>query len=232
MRQNYVIVNGKPSWEIDGLIILSYPPVIRAPMRIEEEQVDGRHGSIITELGYDPYDRELPIGLVGEYDINRVITYFGMGGEMIFGNEPDKIYNAAIIEQISFEKLVRNRKATVTLHCQPFKYQASEPVTSLTASPGSFINSGNVTSAPTYHITGTGTVVLTVSGGSLTIVMPDSGEIFIDTEELDAYDGTGALMNNKCTGSYAALRASPGRNSVSWTGDLHTIEITEKSRWV
>jgi len=232
MKQNYVIVNDVPSWEVDGLVILSYPPVIRAPMRIEEEQVDGRHGSIITELGYDPYDRELPIGLVGEYDINKVISYFGLGGRIVFGNEPDKYYIAEINEQISFQKLVRNRKAAVTLHCQPFKYQVSEHVTTFTGTPGSFMNYGNVTSAPMYHIKGSGTVVLTVSGGSVTIDMSDKKDIYIDTEELDAYIGSGELVNSKCTGSYAALRAKPGRNSVSWTGGVSQIEITRKSRWV
>jgi len=238
MKQNYIIVNGVPSWEIDGLVILKYPPIIRAPMRIEEEQVDSRHGSVVTELGYDPYDRELEIGLVGSYDINRVISYFGLGGEVVFGNEFDRVYTVNITEQISFERLVRNRKATVVMHCQPFKYHASEQSTVLSAD-GFFMNYGNVSSSPLYHIYGSGTaaVALVVDNetvGSVTIDMSELDEIYIDTETLEAYtmDGENAVLrNSKCTGSYTALRTAVGLNEVDITG-IEQIEITRKSRWV
>lgn len=232
MKQNYVIVNGKPSWEIDGLVILKYPPIIRAPMRIEEEQVDSRHGSVVTTLGYDPYDRELEIGLVGEYDINRVINYFGLGGEIIFGNEYDKIYTAVIAEAVSFERLVRNRKATVTLHCQPFKYHVSEQTTVL-AGNGFFMNYGNVPSAPLYRVTGAGQdVTLTVNGGTVGIDMSEVHDLYIDSEALEAYVPGGALKNSICAGSYTALRTEPGKNEVELGAGIEKLEITRKSRWV
>lgn len=230
MKQNYVIVNDKPSWEIDGLVILKYPPIIRAPMRIEEEQVDNRNGSVVTELGYDPYDRELEIGLVGDYDVNRVISYFGLGGQIVFGNEPDKVYTVNIVEEVSFERLAHNRKATVTMHCQPFKYQVSEQPTALNGN-GFYMNYGNIPSAPLYHIIGSGSAELTVNDLTVSIDMSLQNELYIDTEGLEAYAPGGALKNSLCVGSYVGLRSRVGLNNIE-VQNIEKLEIFRKSRWV
>lgn len=127
MRNNNTItLNGQPSTTIPGLIIQELPAISKPLMRTETEQIDGRAGDIVTELGFSAYDKELTIGLAGNYDINQVIAYFNSQGTVIFSNEPDKFYNYQITAQIDFERLVRYRTATVTMHCQPYKYAANE----------------------------------------------------------------------------------------------------------
>lgn len=121
---NYIILNGKKSNQIDGLMIQSLPDISKPLIRTEIEEIDGKDGDIVTNLGYSAYDRELSIGLFGNFNINDVIRYFDSSGEVIFSNEPDKVYRYQIIEQIDFERLVRFRTATVVFHCQPFKYSA------------------------------------------------------------------------------------------------------------
>ena len=127
---NYIELNGVRSNSITGLMIQSLPPISKPLIRTEIEEIDGRDGDIVTKLGYSAYDKEIEVGLRGNFDINQVIAYFDSEGVVTFSNEPDKYYHYQIIEQIDFERLVRYRTATVTLHVQPFKYSLSEsPVT-------------------------------------------------------------------------------------------------------
>ena len=121
---NYCILNGKKSTLIKGLLIQSLPPISKPLMRTQIDEIDGRDGDIVTKLGYSAYNKEMSIGLFGDFDIDEVIEYFNSEGEVIFSNEPDKFYRYEIIEQIDFERLIRFKTATVTFHVQPFKFSA------------------------------------------------------------------------------------------------------------
>lgn len=121
---NYCILNGVKSNTVKGLLIQSLPPISKPLIRTSVEEIDGRDGDIVTKLGYSAYDKEMLIGLHGDYNIDDVISFFDSAGTVIFSNEPDKYYNYQIIQQIDFERLIRFRTATVTFHVQPFKYSA------------------------------------------------------------------------------------------------------------
>ena len=128
---NYIILNGTNSNTINGLLIQELSPISKPAIRTEVEEIDGRDGDIVTKLGYSAYDKDISIGLYGNFDINEVISFFNSEGVVIFSNEPDKYYNYQIINQIDFERLLRFRTANVTMHCQPFKYSATEGEISL-----------------------------------------------------------------------------------------------------
>lgn len=121
---NYITLNGVKSNTIKGLLIQSLPSISKPLMRTEIEEIDGRDGDIVTKLGYSAYDKEMEIGLYGNFNIDNVIKYFDSEGTVVFSNEPDKFYRYQIIEQIDFERLIRYRTATVVFHVQPFKYSA------------------------------------------------------------------------------------------------------------
>ena len=126
--RNYIVLNGQSSNEITGLLIQSLPAITKPKIRTQVEEIDGRDGDIITKLGYSAYDKEISIGLYGNYDVDDVIAYFtdNQSGKVTFSDEPDKYYYYEILDQVDFERLIRYRTATVTLHCQPFKYSISE----------------------------------------------------------------------------------------------------------
>lgn len=124
--RNTITLNGTESSEITGLLIQSLPPISKPLMRTEIEEIDGRDGDIVTPLGFSAYDKEISIGLYGDFDIDEVISYFTSSGTVTFSNEPDKYYYYQIINQIDFERLLRYRTAIVTLHVQPFKYSIDE----------------------------------------------------------------------------------------------------------
>ena len=146
---NNIILNGVNSNTIQGLIIQELPPISKPAIRTEIEEIDGRDGDVITKLGYAAYDKQLSIGLYGNYDINQVISFFNTSGTVIFSNEPDKYYNYQILNEIDFERLVRFRTAIVTMHVQPFKYSATETPQELSGTvvtgEGSNINLKNTT---------------------------------------------------------------------------------------
>ena len=121
---NYIELNGEKSTSVKGLIIQSLPPISKPKMRTSIETIDGRDGDVVTKLGYSAYDKELSIGLHGDFDIDDAIAFFDSEGEVVFGNEPDKYYRYQILDQIDFERLVRFRTAKVKMHVQPFKHDA------------------------------------------------------------------------------------------------------------
>lgn len=121
---NYIELNGEKSTSVKGLLIQSLPPITKPKVRTSIETIDGRDGDIVTRLGYAAYDKEVSVGLHGDFDIDDAISFFNSEGEVVFGNEPDKYYRYSILEQIDFGRLVRFRTAKVKMHVQPFKYDA------------------------------------------------------------------------------------------------------------
>lgn len=121
---NYIELNGEKSTSVKGLIIQSLPPITKPKVRTSTETIDGRDGDIVTKLGYSAYDKEVGIGLHGDFDIDDAIAFFDSEGEVVFGNEPDKYYRYQILDQIDFKRLIRFRTAKVKMHVQPFKYDA------------------------------------------------------------------------------------------------------------
>lgn len=164
---NYIILNGKNSNLIKGLLIQSLPFISKPLVRTQIEEIDGRDGDIITKLGYSAYDKEFSIGLYGDYDIDEVIQFFDSEGKVIFSNEPDKYYRYQMIDQIDFEKLIRFKTATVTMHVQPFKFSAVDKPVGLV----------NLFSIPDFSLTKNG-ITLEAENGSVSI----SGTATKDTE--------------------------------------------------
>ena len=123
---NSIEFKGVSSTTIDGLLICEMPPISKPPMRVAETMVDGRHGTIFEDLGYSAYDKAVLIGLHGAFDIDKVIKFFSGEGDIVFGNEPNKVYHGKVIEQIDYTRLLRFKQATVIFRVQPFKHKYRE----------------------------------------------------------------------------------------------------------
>lgn len=126
MNRNYVIINGVNSLTIKGLAINLMPPITKPLMRTMREEIDGRNGDINTELGYQAYDKQIEVGLYGNYDIDEIIAFFNSKGTIVFSDENDKFYNFQILDKIDFAKMVKFRTAMINIHCQPFKYPLTD----------------------------------------------------------------------------------------------------------
>lgn len=236
----YIVLNGVNSQTIPGLIISKLPPISKPLQRTLVETVDGRDGDIITPLGFAAYDKSLEIGLSYEYNIDDIIEFFNSSGKVVFSNEPDKYYYYAIYNQIDFEKLIRFKTATVTLHVQPFKYSdlESERVFSLTMGEPETIsvrNIGNIYSKPILKITGAGTVNLYINSREiLKIDFQHIGQqIIIDSTKMNAYNADGTLfLNRLVSGNYNEVILKVGKNEITYTGSVSEIRIDNYTRWI
>ena len=233
---NTIFWKGVPSTTIDGLLICELPPITKPLLRVKETVIDGRDGSIIEELGYSSYDKSVTIGLRGKFDINKVIKYFTGEGEIIFSNEPDKVYTAKIVDQIDYNRLLRFKTAVVKFRVQPFKHKHNEAYKEVTIAElddTSFevFNEGLETSKPIVVLRGSGTVGISVNGIHIFDYTFPNGEteVVIDSEKEDAYLGS-ALKNRNMNGEFPVLLA--GTNKIEWSGDVKSIEILPRSRWL
>lgn len=233
--RNYIILNGKDSRYIDGLLVQELPPIAKPKIRTEVEEIDGRDGDIVTPLGYSAYDKELKIGLYGDYRINDIISYFDSSGVVTFSNELDKYYRYQITDQIDFSRLVRFKTATVKFHVQPFKYSNVETKRSFkTEETKSVIirNNGNCQSRPIFTIIGSGAILLKINGRPvLKIMMADDNSITIDVEKMEAYNGS-VLKNRQVAGDYDNCVLNVGANEISWEGDVFGLTIKNYTRWI
>lgn len=243
---NYIMINGKNSQDINGLLISSLPVVSKPEMRVKTQEVDGRDGDITEFLGYSAYDRTFTIGLYGDYDVDQVINFLNVPDEsdIIFSNENEKIYRGYITETIDFEKLLRFRTAQVTAHVQPFKRSAIERDIIIPLNPSEnggsveIKNNGNIYSRPVIEaVAGSaGLVTLVFGNGSIQVYFEDEGDsITIDPAEFKSFYYDGNLIyngNRRISGDYDNIRLETGLNRINYGGKLKSINFYNYSRWI
>ena len=122
----HVIINGVSSETLQGVQVLSLPPITKPRMRTSVAVIDGRPGDIVTRLGYEAYNRKIQILLHHDYDLNAISAFFNTSGTIIFSNEPDMEYEFETIDAFSFERAVRYKTADIIFHVQPYKLSATE----------------------------------------------------------------------------------------------------------
>lgn len=232
----YVEINGNSSLDIIGLAISELPSISKPLQRSNREEIDGRDGDVITKLGYSAYDKTLKIGLWGNYNINDVISFFNASGKITFSNEPDKYYYFEILNRADFiNQLEAFRTASITIHCQPFKYSAVEEKQIFTIDEETSVNvynNGNIESKPIIKITGSGDISLSLNGNQIfQIALGTDGYITIDTSNMEAYKD-GVLKNRLVQGDYSNFALIPGKNTISFSGTITQIEIDNYSRWI
>ena len=234
----YIIINGMDSRLIEGLIITNLPKITKPKMRVTAEEIDGRAGDIITELGYSAYDKTFSIGLYGQYNVDDIISYLTTSGKITFSNEPEKYYNFALYNQIDFEKLIRYKTAEVTMHCQPFKYSLSETEKTFSFSGVSsgelqIRNNGNIYSKPMLTITGSGSVNISINDSQvLALALGTNETIIIDSFGMNAYGLDGTFLNRQVIGDYDNVKLNVGKNTISFDGDVTSISVKNYSRWI
>ena len=229
-----IIWKNKHSKDIGGLIITNIPPITKPKMKVNKFEIDGRDGDIIEKVGYESYTKNVGIGLTRNFDIDEIIKYFTGDGELILGDEPDKVYIASIYDDVDYERLLQMRKATIKFHVQPFKYLKDESKVSLNVTTQTSVqvtNKGLEFSKPILMLEGSGTVEIAVNGINIfKYTFPsDEMKVTIDSLKEEAYLD-GVYKNRNMLGEFPKLEV--GKNTISWTGTLTKIEIQPKSRWL
>lgn len=97
--------------------------------------------------------------------------------------------------------------------------------------PFEVFNEGLESSRPLMVLKGSGTVEISVNGtGIFSYTFPEGeNEVVIDSEKEDAYLGS-VLKNRNMNGEFPILL--PKTNKIEWSGNVESIEILPRSRWL
>lgn len=210
-----------------GIHVLEQPPLTIPSERVNFTNIPGRSGTLTTLEGDDVYDDMILTAtciIDSPKRIPEIAAWLKGSGTVTFANRQGGFYHARVMNQISFEKVLRgnpHRSFAVNFRCKPFWYQADVQPITLTVS-GSFItNPGSVASEPIITVYGSGEITLMV-GMTIVELSDINGEITIDSQLQEAYSET-TSMNNCMSGDYPLFM--PGQNAISWSGDVTALTI-------
>jgi predicted phage tail component-like protein len=157
--------------------------------------------------------------------------------ELIFDDEPDKMYYARINEQINIEEVIKlYNDFRLTFICyDPFTYSAIEYSTQITGS-GIVWTSGSHVSKPILvvdHKGGSATVTCTPPGGD-----PQSIVFTADTPPgtftIDMKQGTvkmGSAGGDKYIESLQWIEMVYGNNAFTHTGNINSVTVKYRHTW-
>lgn len=227
-RCPYFIWNGVKSTNF-GVFITKFPNIVIPAERVSFATVPGRSGSLVKTEGNDVYDDivyPIECGVRRVSDIRRASAYLHGAGTLALPCRPGEHANGRIINQISFEQLVRgkeNMEFTVNFRLHPFWIKDLEEVVIFSSSNTVhyLINEGDVPARPIIVLTGTGTGTLTING-SVTEVRNMIGNATIDSTIEETYSEKETL-NNFMTGEFPIFKS--GVNTISFDGDITSVKV-------
>ena len=221
-----------------GLWISELPAPRKANERTEEVVIPGRSGSLLYRQGkniHDAYTRECRVTAPSSADYQAILTWLSGTGEVIFSNEPDRVYRAEIVGEVQFTRDGNSLKnATIPFTVHPHKGQyPPEPSLTYNAS-GTVYNPGTIDSLPLVEITFTQTCTVALDGAEMTFTSEPVAEgesyaqetITVDCEAqiITCSDG---IWRGTSSGDFWAL--PPGESDVTVTGA--SIVLTPRWRW-
>lgn len=225
--------NGRRCTEL-GIHVSEQPPVTIASERVSYTDVPGRPGSLTTLEGDDVYDDMVLTATCFIQDSSRIAeiaAWLKGSGTVVFANRPGGFYYARIVNQMSFEKILRGNphcSFAVNFRCKPFWYMSNPADIVVTASSTFVTNPGSVYSEPVITVYGSGAITLMI-GMSIVELDGITGSITLDTPLMEAYQGQ-ISMNECVSGDFPRLL--PGQNAVSWTGNVTRVVIQPNWRFL
>ena len=219
---------------VHGIRVSEQPPISMPAERATFTNVPGRPGSLTTLQGDDVYDDMVMTATCFIQDATRIAeiaAWLKGSGRVTFANRPGGYYQARIVNQIDFEKILRgnpHRSFAVNFRCKPFWHAQNVSDIVVTTSGTVVTNAGSVYSEPVMTVYGSGDIMLMV--GTTIVELTDvSGSIVLDSVLKETYKGT-TLMNNSMTGDFPVLK--PGLNAISWTGAVTKVVVKVNWRYL
>lgn len=194
-------------------------------------QDENGHGSIVVSIRCISADND---------NIDAVSAWLTGSGDLIFGDEPNRIYHARITKEFARAnraQRLRGQEFTIPFDCEPYRYSADpeNDVIRIISAADSFTNPGTAESLPLITVIGSGEGTLMI--GRNTLLFDDlSAPLHVDCAAKIAYTGDGSaadpmlLATQHVTGEW--VRIEPGVNSVSFTGGITSVIITPRWRWL
>lgn len=218
-----------------GITVTDLPEIILPEERVTFTDVPGLSGSLTQAEGVDVYkDITLAVKCYcpdpTPAAVAAIAAYFRGAGRLELPNRPDGYYEARVVNQIPFAKILRGnapRTFTVNFRCKPFLHLYSGETAQTIMSGDFLLNPTGIQAKPLITITGSGDITLLVGTQIVELEGIDNG-IVVDSELQEAYYGD-TLLNMKMTGEFPVLGV--GNTAVSWTGGNVTY-VSVTPRWL
>lgn len=232
--KDYIIWKGINSQTV-GITVTDLPEIILPEERVTFTDVPGLGGSLAQTEGVDIYkDITLAVKCYIQNPtvqaVQAVASFFRGAGRLELPNRPDGYYEARIVNQIPFAKILRGnapRTFTVNFRCKPFLHLYSGETAQVITSGDFLLNPTGIQAKPLITITGSGDITLRV-GTQIIELEGIEGGIILDSELQEAY-WNDTLKNSCMTGEFPVL--GEGNAAVSWTGgNVTSVSVTP--RWV
>ena len=232
-QENWIVFKGFNTKVI--FLIEEVPVVPSAELKQELIEIDGRHGFLTDSQDvYQPIEISVELKLYNKSDIQKARNIFRGSGDLILSNQEDRYYKATVINQIEFERVVRqNHSVVVTFKLQPHAYELKDNTITLTTSPYTLTNETNATSQPEITIYGTGTATLII-GDETVHIKNINNHIILDYELQEAYritNGSPSNANTDVNCDYSEIQI--GTTKIEWSGSGITgIKINPRWRYL
>lgn len=228
---------GKDSFLDFGIYVEKRPNIPSPERRVTYTDVPGMDSRLRRDEGtYGDITLSVECSLLGD-PVSKISAIKGWllgAGEadLVFSHIPGRKYLAQVVNSIDFEIVLKiTSHFVIMFNCQPFQYATDNtPVT--VSESATLTNPGTVKSFPVIRVTGSGTGALTVSGKTVSFSDID-GTVTLDSAIQETYQETGTELiskNSTMTGEYPALL--PGKNTISFSGGITSLEITPNWRWL
>lgn len=230
-----VKINGVESFAAAGLVVTMLPEISIPEEKMNREKIPGKSGYLhLSEDCYEEINK--PVGFF--YDgtnISAIVSYLMNAKTITFSNEPDYVYDCLFNGPAELSRAIENslifgnwHEFSVSFACNPEKRLITQvPVT--ISGVTSVTNPGNRAAYPSFGVTGTGTIVLTVGAQTVTLTDID-GTVIIDGNNLYCTDGT-VRIDDKMSGKFPVIAAG-ATASVSVSGAVTDCKLTGNWRWV
>lgn len=201
---------------------------------IQHVEIKGRHGSFTKKYGYK--DIVLPVNFTMHGDnfkkIFRKAKMNLLNAETLKFDDDDEVYykvKSAHIE--TAENLIQKfGEFTVSFRLDPFQYEISDS-TQVIDNRKTLVNFG-YESQPIIiaQVSGTGRIYI---NDQEIVIQNINGSIIIDSELMNAYRNNNGIitnLNNHMVGDFPVLEH--GNNVIDFDGDITSLEINPRWRWV
>lgn len=211
-----------------GLLVRKLPVMAAPEARFTETVIPGRDGFLtVMDGGFAGDDVKIECVMRDPARRFDIMGWLTGSGDLISSEMPTYRRKARVSARIEPLRM-RSGESTfvVSFRCQPFLYEATPSVVSLTAT-GSISNIGAYKSLPKLDVYGAGTV--TIGGVTLTVTAT-GGEAYvtIDSEMQECYFNT-ASRNGKVSGGFPTLQV--GQSTVTLGAGITRVDITGNWRW-
>lgn len=232
----HFIFNGKDSRE-NNVGVKKLPPRFKPTERVELIQVPGRNGYITQSDGtYEAMTLEVECWLKKDANVQEAINWLKGSGPLIFSDEPDKQYDAVIVNAVPFERIFKYwRNFLVQFEVQPFQkgtVKKNVTVTNPTVTANVTVG-GNIDTEPIITLNGTGNFIIDINGKTILLGGIDTA-IVIDSNLMNATESNGTVnANNKMSGNFPIL--NPGENTISIevvSGSFSTLKVDYYEKWL